>query len=293
MSLFGPKRIGLALGSGAARGMAHIGVLKVLEAEGLRPDTIAGTSMGALIGAFYAAGIPIDEIERIAREFDVKTVAGVGDVAFAKGAVFSGAKVQAFLREHLPGTFEELRMPFGCVATDLTRNAPVRFTSGDLVAAVRASVSVPLAFLPVRMDDMLLVDGYVCDPIPVELARRLGGETIVGVDVSGAGTVGPLSPEGQFGSIRLKDLAEGVRTGSVERGTTGLDVLSAVSEAFEGRLAAQALRSAHVVISPEVHELTGFDWVQTGYAISEGERAMAAAVPRLRRRARRPAPRDA
>ncbi|MBN2841279.1 MAG: patatin-like phospholipase family protein [Coriobacteriia bacterium] len=293
MSLFGPRRIGLALGSGAARGMAHIGVLKVLEAEGLRPDVIAGTSMGALIGAFYAAGIPVDEIERIAREFDVRTVAGVGDVAFAKGAVFSGAKVQRFLREYLPGTFEELRMPFGCVATDITRNVPVRFTSGDLVAAVRASVSVPLAFLPVRMDDALLVDGYVCDPVPVEFARRLGGETVVGVDVSGAGTVGPLPPEGELGAVKLKDIAEGVRIGSVERGTTGLDVLGAVSEAFEGRLAAQALRYADVVVAPEVHELTGFDYGQTGFAITEGERAMSAAVSRLRRKARRPAPRDA
>ena len=293
MSLFGPKRIGLALGSGAARGMAHIGVLKVLEAEGLRPDAIAGTSMGALIGAFYAAGIPVDEIERIALGFDVRTVTGVSEMALGKGAVFSGTKVQAFLREYLPETFEELRMPFGCVATDITRNVPVRFTSGNLIAAVRASVSVPLAFVPVRMGDALLVDGYICEPIPVELARRLGGETIVGVDVSGAGTVGSLPPEGEISGIKLRELREGVRSGSMGRGATGLDVLGAVSEAFEGQLAAQALRSAHVVISPEVHGLTGLDWGHTGYAIAEGERAMAAAAPQLRRKARRPAPRDA
>ncbi len=293
MSLFGPRRIGLALGSGAARGLAHIGVLKVLEAEGLRPDVIAGTSMGAMIGAFYAAGIPVDEIERIALEFDVREVTGVGEVALAKGAVFSGSKVQEFLRRHLPGTFEELRMPFGCVATDITRNVPVRFTSGDLIAAVRASVSVPLAFMPVRMDDALLVDGYVCDPVPVEFARRLGGETIVGVDVCGAGTIGPLPAEGEIGAIKLKDLAEGVRSGSIDRGTTGLDVLSAVSEAFEGRLARQALRFADLVVSPAVSELTGFDYGQAAHAIEAGEEAMLAALPRLRRKARRPAPYDA
>lgn len=289
MSLFGPKRIGLALGSGAARGLAHIGVLKVLEAEGLRPDVIAGTSMGALIGAFYAAGIPVAEMERIALEFDVRTVTGVGEVALRQGAVFSGAKVREFLRAHLPETFEELRMPFGCVATDITHNKPVRFTSGDLVSAVRASVSVPLALLPVRMDDSLLIDGYVCDPVPVEFARRLGGQTIVGVDVSGAGTLGPLSPEASIGAIRLRDLREGVRKGSMERGTTGLDVLSAVSEAFEGRLAGYALRSADVVVSPDVAELTGFDYGQSAYAIAEGERAMTATAARLRRKARRPA----
>lgn len=293
MSLFGPRRIGLALGSGGARGLAHIGVLKVLEAEGLRPDVIAGTSMGALVGAFYAAGIPVDEIERIAREFDVRTVTGVGEVALAKGAVFSGAKVREFLRGYLPETFEELRMPFGCVATDITQNRPVRFTSGDLVSAVRASVSVPLAFLPVRMDDSLLVDGYVCDPVPVNLARHLGGQTVVAVDVSGAGTVGALSPDGAVGSFKLRELRDGMRSGSLERGTTGLDVLSAVSEAFEGRLAQQALRLADVVVSPDVSNLTGFDYAQTEYAIAQGERAMAASVARLRRKARRLVPRQA
>lgn len=290
MAWFGPRRIGLALGSGAARGLAHIGVLRVLENEGLRPDAIAGTSMGALVGAFYAAGIPVDEIERIALEFDVRTVTGVSEVALTKGAVFSGTKVQAFLREYLPETFEELRIPFGCVATDITRNEPVRFTTGDLVAAVRASVSIPLAFLPVRMGDALLVDGYVCDPVPVGLARHLGGQTLVAVDVSGAGTVGELPPEGEVASLKLKDLREGMRTGSVERGTRGLDILGAVSEAFEGRLAAHALRYADVAVSPDVRQLTGLDYGQAAYAIAEGERAMAAAVPRLRRKARRPAP---
>lgn len=289
MSWFGPKRIGLALGSGAARGLAHIGVLKVLEAEGLRPDAIAGTSMGALIGAFYAAGIPVDEMERIALGFDVREVTGVSEMALTKGAVFSGAKVQGFLRRYLPATFEELRMPFGCVATDLVRNAPVRFTEGDLIAAVRASVSVPLAFLPVRMDDMLLVDGYVCDPVPVELARRLGGQTVVGVEVCGTGTVGPLPPAGEVATMRLRDIAGGVRAGNVERGTTGMDVMGAVSEAFEGRLAEAALRFADVVVSPEVHALTGFDYGQTTFAIAAGEEAMSAALAKLRRKARRPA----
>lgn len=293
MSFFGPRRIGLALGSGAARGLAHIGVLRVLEQEGLRPDVIAGTSMGALIGAFYAAGIPVDEMERIARGFDVRTVTGVSEVALSKGAVFSGAKVRDFLRAYLPETFEELRMPFGCVATDITHNRPVRFTSGDLVSAVRASVSVPLAFVPVRMDGSLLVDGYVCDPVPVDLARHLGGQAIVGVDVSGAGTVGALQPDEGVGTFKLRELRDGMRAGSVERGTTGLDVLSAVSEAFEGRLAQQALRFADVVVSPDVSELTGFDYAQTEYAIAEGERAMAASVARLRRKARRPVPHQA
>ncbi len=288
MSLFGPRRIGLALGSGAARGIAHIGVLKALEAEGLRPDVIAGTSMGALVGAFYAAGIPVDELEQIALTFDVKTVASVGDMALGKGAVFSGEKVQAFLRRHLPATFEELKTPFGCVATDLTRNRPVRFTSGDLIAAVRASVSVPLAFLPVRMDDALLVDGYVCEPVPVGLAKHLGGETIVAVEVCGSGIVRLPDAEAQRPGARFRELRETVRSGSpYQRGATGIDVLGAVSEAFEGRLAEPALRAADVVVSPEVHDMTGMDWAQAVAMIEAGEHATLAAVPMIRRKARR------
>lgn len=288
MSLFGPRRIGLALGSGAARGIAHIGVLKALEAEDLRPDVIAGTSMGALVGAFYAAGIPVSEIEQIAVTFDVRTVASVSDVALGKGAVFSGEKVQAFLRRHLPATFEELRMPFGCVATDLTRNRPVRFTSGDLIAAVRASVSVPLALLPVRMDDALLVDGYVCDPVPVGLAKHLGGETIVAVEVCGSGTVKLPDGDASKASTRMRELREMVRYGSpYQRGAAGIDILGAVSEAFEGRLAEPALRVADVVISPAVHEATGMEWGEAAALIEAGERAALASAGTIRRKARR------
>lgn len=287
MPFFGPRRIGLALGSGAARGIAHIGVLKVLEAEGLRPHAIAGTSMGAMVGAFYAAGIPVAEIERIALTFDVRSVTGVSEVALVKGAVFSGEKVQAFLRQHLPATFEDLVMPFGCVATDLTRNRPVRFTSGDLIGAVRASISVPLALLPVVMDDALLVDGYVCEPVPVSLARHLGGETIVAVDVCGDGTVS--MPEGvpPRPGVRARELRDTLKTGTGQRGNSAIDVLGAVSEAFEGRLAQQALASADVVVSPAVHHLTGMDYGQAALAIEAGEFATLAAAETIRRKARR------
>lgn len=293
MALFGPKRIGLALGSGSARGIAHVGVLKVLEAEGLAPDAVAGTSMGALVGAFYAAGIPLAEIEQIALEFEPKTIAGVGDVSLGKGGVFSGEKVLEFLRAHLPADFADLRVPFGCVATDITRNLPVRFTSGDLISAVRASVSVPLAFLPVRMDDALLVDGYVSEPIPVGLARHLGGQTIVAVDVSGDGTVSLPDEPAEHGSLGVRELRATVRhAADYERGSTGIDIVGAVSEALEGRVAAAALRDADVVISPNVHHLTGFSYSRGAEAIAAGEAAASAAVPVIRRKARRPAPRE-
>lgn len=288
MPLFGPKRLGLALGSGAARGIAHIGVLKVLDAEGLAPDVIAGTSMGAMVGAFFAAGIPADEIERIALELDVQSLMGLGEVAIRKGAVFSGAKVEEFLRQHLPATFEELRIPFGCVATDLTRNLPVRFTSGDLISAVRASISVPLALLPVTMDDMLLVDGYVCEPVPITLARHLGGRAIVAVSVCGSGTV--VIPEaGGHGEVRrMREMRAAIKSGEpYERGTSALEILGAVSEAFEGRVAEAALRDANVVIAPEVSGYGGFEFAHAVQLIADGEAATRAALPAVRRVTRR------
>lgn len=288
MPLFGPRSIGLALGSGAARGLAHIGVLRVLEAEGLAPDVVAGTSMGALIGAFYAAGIPVAEIEAIALEFDVNSVSGVSDIALGKGAVFSGDKVQSFLRRYLPATFEELRIPFGCVATDLTRNEPKRFTSGDLIGAVRASVSIPVAFLPVRMDDMLLVDGYICEPVPVRLARHLGGKVVVAVDVCGSGIVPLPTGDESTGVQRIREMHAAVRSGApYHRTIAGPDIMGAVSEAFEKRVAAPALKTADIVLSPEVHEYGGFEFGQAPVLIEAGEQAAREAVEKIRRKARR------
>lgn len=290
MTFFGPKPIGLALGSGAARGLAHIGVLKALEAEGLVPDAIAGTSMGAMVGAMFAAGAPAADIERIALELDIASLMGLGEVALTRGAVLAGDKVTGFLREHLPATFEELSIPFGCVATDLTRNRPVRFTSGDLVSAVRASISVPLAFLPVTMDDMLLVDGYVSEPVPVSLARHLGGRTIVAVPVSGSGTVALTEASGLSEVRRMREVRAAIRSGEpYERGTGALEILGAVSEAFEGRLTEQALAGADLVIAPDVARFGAFEFGQAERLIAEGEAAARAVAPALRAKARRPA----
>lgn len=287
MALFGPKPIGLALGAGAARGLAHVGVLKVFEAEGLKPDIIAGTSMGALVGAMYAAGMPIAEIEELALTFDPRILAGIGEMALGKGAVLEGEKLEAYLRKYLPATFEELQMPFGCVATDLTRNVPVHFTSGDLVTAVRASVSVPLMFVPVRLDGMFLVDGDVSEPVPVALAKALGGKTVVAVDVSGSGTLTMLD-RNQRETGLLQDLRAAVRGERPGvRGTSGMEVAVTVYEAFECRLTEVSCKGAHVRLSPEVHGVSSFEFKQAPALIEAGEVAARAAVPEVRKKARR------
>ena len=291
MSLFGPKTLGLALGSGAARGFAHIGVLKVLEAEGLAPDVISGTSMGAAIGAFYAAGYDVEEIERIALAFDMRQLAGVGDVALSKGAILSGEKLEDFLRANLPATFEELRMPFGCVATDLTRSCPVQLTAGDLITAVRASMSVPLVFLPVRTGGMLLVDGEITDPVPVGLARSLGGKAVVGVEVCGSGCVNLHENGNGNGRGFMRDLRAAMRGEPWGgRGDGPLEVVAAAYETLSREAAQLSLGDADVIISPEVHSRASFEMLQGASIIAAGEEAARRSVAEIRRRARRPQP---
>lgn len=287
MALFGPKPLGLALGSGAARGLAHVGVLRVLEAEGLRPDVVTGASMGAVVGAFYAAGYTMEELERIAVSFDSRALIALGDMALRRGAILSGEKVEEFLREHLPPTFEELKMPFGCVATDLTRNRTVEFTSGDLVTALRASISIPAVFLPVRLDGMVLVDGGVREPVPVALARTMGARVVVGVEVCGTGTVcdddGHVKDRGFAQDLRSALKGERRRP----RGTTALDVIVATYETFEKSAAEISLKDADIVLSPEVHQWAGFEYQRSQDMMAAGEQAAAAAVTDVRRRARR------
>lgn len=289
MGLFGPKRLGLALGSGSARGLAHVGVLKALEQAGLQPDVVTGTSMGAVVGAMYAAGKTPEEIEAISTSYDVKSLLALADVALQRGAVMAGEKVEAFLAEHLPERFEDLKMPFGCASTDLTTGHGVKHTAGDLRRAVRASLSIPVLFAPVTGDGHVLVDGFLTDPIPVALARNLGAEVVVAVDVCGSGTV--TADDGQQDSGLVRDLI-GVLRGEPRqrrRGTSGLEVLSASVEIMERHVAQNALRSADVVLSPDVHGFPGYDFVSAADIIAAGERAGRAAAKAIARKAKRQA----
>lgn len=290
MSIFGgPKRLGLALGSGSARGLAHIGVIKALEQSGLRPDVVTGTSMGAVVGSMYAAGKTPEELEAIATSYDIKSLLALADVALQRGAVMAGEKVEAFLAEHLPERFEDLEIPFGCASTDLTTGHGVKHTAGDLRRAVRASLSIPVIFAPVTGDGHVLVDGFLTDPVPVALARQLGAEVVVAVDVCGSGTV--TADDGQQDSGLVRDLI-GVLRGEPRqrrRGTSGLEVLSASVEIMERHVARHALESADVVLSPDVHGYPGYDFVSAADIIAAGERAGRAAVKAIARKARRQA----
>lgn len=286
MGILRPKRIGLALGSGAARGLAHIGVLKALEEAGIRPSVITGTSMGAVVGSLYATYCSAAKLEEIAAAYDIRELLSLADVTLKRGAVLNGERVEAFLREHLPRRFEDLCIPFACVSTDLVRSQRVVHRAGGLVPAVRASLSIPVIFLPVRCEDRLLVDGALVDPVPVGLARDMGAEFVVAVDVTGHGTVDLPEPDEAETSIR-KDIkavlkGEGLR----RRGVSAVEVAVASIETFEREVARPELESADLVISPGVHDYRAYEFLSAQTLIALGYEAGTEAVGRIRRKAR-------
>src|SRR5215813_1351790 len=172
-------RIGLALGGGFARGLAHIGVLKVLEEEKIPIDFIAGTSVGSVIGAAYASGMSAKELEEIAALVRFKDFSRW---TFSRFGLFSNDKMSVFLRKILRcKTFEELRIPLAVAATDIISGDAVVFTSGDLVEPVRASCAYPGMFLPVNINGRLYVDGLLAHAVPAAPLRQLGAEKIISI----------------------------------------------------------------------------------------------------------------
>ena len=179
-------RVAFALGSGGARGLAHIGVLRAFAACGIRPAAFAGSSMGAIVGAFAAAG-RLDDLERFVLGFRWLSLARYGDFAIARGGVIQGQTFQREIARLLEVvSFGDLALPFRAVATDLLTGEPVVMGDGDLVLALRASASIPGLFVPAPRLGRWLVDGALSDPVPVSAARALGADFVVAVDVTPA-----------------------------------------------------------------------------------------------------------
>lgn len=183
-----PPRICLALGGGAARGFAHIGVIQVLEEQGIKPHCVAGTSAGSLVAALYASGRNGIELGRLALRMDESAIT---DWSFPGRGVIRGEALARYVRQQTGGRLiEQLPMPLGIVATDLDSGQGVLFRRGDLGQAVRASSAVPAVFQPVRIQNREYVDGGLVSPVPVRYAREMGAEMVVAVDIS-------TPPEGQ------------------------------------------------------------------------------------------------
>lgn len=181
------KKLGLALGSGGARGVAHIGFLQALEESGIKPSFIAGSSMGSVVGACYAMGMRPKEMLNEVLNLKMKDIVDFSPAALKAGSLLKSKKLNATLSKYMGGvTFEDLRIPFKCVGTDVISGNEVIFSQGDLTTAVQASSSIPLFFQPVDYDDMLVCDGGVVCRVPVQTVRNMGAEAVIGVDVLGS-----------------------------------------------------------------------------------------------------------
>lgn len=176
-------KIGLALGSGGSRGLAHIGVIKALEEHHIPIDIIAGSSIGAMIGGFYASGLSVEDMEGIVSETNWKKMASLVDPHLKEGLI-GGEKVKLFIEELVGGKqIEDCIIPFAAVATDLDTGNVVDLRTGDLAQAIRASISIPLVFKPVDMGGMRLADGGLSAPVPVEIARSMGADIVIAINL--------------------------------------------------------------------------------------------------------------
>lgn len=192
----GKRKVGLALGSGSARGWAHIGVLRALDEAGVQVDYVAGTSMGALVGAVYCTG-NMDALEEIALQFDWRQVLSFMDIVLPKSGLIDGKKVSEFVGGYVNQMkIEELPIAFNAVSTDLNTGREVIIDSGDVIEAVRASISVPGMFTPAKVNGKMLVDGGLVNPVPVSVARAMGADIVIAVDLNhGLLNTGSRQPE--------------------------------------------------------------------------------------------------
>lgn len=263
-----PVRIGLALGGGAARGFAHIGVIKVLEAQGIVPDLVVGTSAGSLVGALYAAGNNGFALQKMAIDMDEAAISDWSVPFFSQSTgVLKGEAIQNYVNRAVHGQpIEKLRMPFGAVATDLRSGQPILFRRGNTGAAVRASSAVPGVFQPVRIGNIDYVDGGLVSPVPASHARKMGADFVIAVNISAQPDAQPAS--GTF-EVLLQTFA----------------IMGQSLNQYE-------LRQADIVIRPELGTMRGSDFQNRSVAIIAGEKAATAALAEIRRKlkARREAP---
>lgn len=246
-------RIGLALGGGAARGFAHIGVIKTLEAQGIVPELIAGTSAGSVVGALYAAGFNGFELQRLALQMDENTIA---DWSLPSRGVLRGEALQNWINKALGDrTIEKLPRRLAVTATDLQSGELVVFERGNTGMAVRASSSVPAVFQPVRINDRDYVDGGLVSPVPARVVRRMGADVVIAVDISSRPSAQTLG-------------------GSV-------DLLLQTFAIMGQSIAAHELQDADVVIRPALGATRGTDFQARHLSILEGETAATAQLKRI------------
>ncbi|KFI05838.1 patatin-like phospholipase family protein [Massilia sp. BSC265] len=253
-------RIGLALGGGAARGFAHIGVIKALEAQGIVPEIVVGTSAGSVVGSLYASGLNGFALQKTALAMDEATISDWALPLFGKSTgVLKGEALQNYVNKAVNNVpMERLKIRFGAVATDLKTGQPILFNKGNTGMAVRASSAVPSVFQPVKIGANTYVDGGLVAPVPVKFTKEMGAEFIIAVNISSA--------------------TEGAATAS------SLDVLMQTFSIMGQRLNHFELKEADIVITPNLGNMGSADFSNRNLAILAGEQAAAAVMPQIKAR---------
>ncbi|MBS0468957.1 MAG: patatin-like phospholipase family protein [Proteobacteria bacterium] len=251
-----PIKIGIALGGGAAKGFAHIGVIKMLEANGLAPAVVAGTSAGSVVGALYASGMNAFELQDKAVALDETSIR---DLQLSSGGLVQGQKLEDYVNAQVRSTpLEQLPKPFVAVATRLEDGKRTVFARGNTGQAVRASSSIPGVFQPVAIAKYHFVDGGIVSPVPVDAARELGADLVIAVDISNKAR--GKTPEHMLGALSQSIAIMGQKLGQAE------------------------LARADIVIRPQVLDIGPVDFNQRAGAIMEGEKAALAVMPQIRAR---------
>jgi NTE family protein len=250
----GKHRIGLALGGGFARGIAHIGVLRALQEAEIHVEFVAGTSVGALIGAAYASGASLDDMERQGSDTRFRDF---GRWTLSRMGMASNERLEEFLHKFTTARFfEEMKIPLSIVATDLIRGESVYFTDGEIAPALRASCAYPGLFLPVRYRDRVLVDGFLTEAVPTGAVRELGANFVIAVH---------LEPG------ELKD---------DPRNT--IEVIGRSFSIIQGTFEQPWRRAADIIVEPNVHDVLWDGFVQTPRLVAAGAAAIIEALPRIR-----------
>ena len=178
------KKLGLALGSGGARGVAHAGLLKALEEQGIKPDCIAGCSMGAVVGGVYSSGVSAEKMYEIVKKLKKRDIIAINPAALSQMSILRSGKINSLLCEHLAvKEIENFPIKFSCVATDLLSGQPYVFDRGDAALAIQASSTIPAVFRPVRFEDKLLVDGGCTCRVPIRTVKDMGADVVIAMDV--------------------------------------------------------------------------------------------------------------
>jgi len=296
-------KIGLALGSGAAKGWAHIGVINALERAGIRIDVVAGCSVGALVGAAYATQrLPL--MERWVRSFSYWQVIRLMDFSWQRGGLLRGERVFSHVRELIgENNIEQCGLPFGAVATNLSTGRELWLTEGDLHQAVRASCSMPGLLAPVSWNGYWLVDGAVVNPVPISLTRALGADVVIAVDLQHDAhlmqqdllSVTPESdeetqPQPDSWSGRLRQRISGLKLRRVNHTPGAMEIMSTSIQVLENRLKRNRMAGdpPDVLLQPFCPQISTLDFHRAEEAIEAGrlsvEKKMDELLPLVRDR---------